>query len=110
MRTQTVALVASLSLAAFPLTAADGQDVCPEIHALVRIMKAPSIHASNEARKGAPVGYRVDLVAAFRAFQLQPGSAVAADRLLRLIPSDDSQQESAMTLDFSLCAASRWLK
>jgi hypothetical protein len=77
---------------------------CKEVRYLVSMAKAPSIAAVRNSRIGVPAGYRADLVGAYRLFQLQPRSESAADDLLRLVPSNGSQQNVVMTLGDSLCS------
>jgi hypothetical protein len=76
---------------------------CSEIASAAEMARARSLHTLTEASKRAGDSYRAHLVFAFRSFQLQPHNKGAAERLLRLIPVDDKQQEVLMTLGDSLC-------
>jgi hypothetical protein len=74
-----------------------------ELRALLAIARAASLTSLSEAVKGAPAGYRIELVAAYRSFRLQAGSRAAAENLLRLLPADGAQHQVAITLADSLC-------
>jgi uncharacterized membrane protein len=67
--------------------------------------RARSVQGLEQARAGASQGYRTDLIAAYRRFQLQPKSVLAAEQLLRLIPKSDREQVVVMTLGDALCTA-----
>jgi hypothetical protein len=67
------------------------------------MVRARSIAALGDEKKRAGEGYRVEVVFAFRAFELHPNDRTLAGALLRLIPQDDPQQTVLMTLGDSLC-------
>src|SRR5260370_29618654 len=64
---------------------------------------AKSTRALNELRKQAGESYLARLVFAYRFFHLHPKSKAAAESLLSLIPTDQSQQKVVLTLGDSLC-------
>jgi hypothetical protein len=107
VRIRMTAVAVSLAAAAVPLWA---QSSCAEVRALVAITKAKSPDALSRVKASGKVGYRADLIHAFRAFQLEPSSRAAADHLLRLTPSNEVQQTIVMTLGDSLCDAESMLE
>jgi len=78
---------------------------CDEIAATAEMSRAKSMHDVTSASKRAGHDYRAGFVLAFRSFQLQPRSKDAAERLLRMIPTDDTQQKVLMMRGDSLCDA-----
>jgi hypothetical protein len=76
---------------------------CSEIASAAEMARAKSMQALTGASKRAGDSYRAHLILAFRSFQLQPHNKGAAERLLALIPADDTQQTVLMTLGDSLC-------
>jgi hypothetical protein len=76
---------------------------CNQVHAAARIVGSTSPVAVNEERKSAPSGFVIEIVAAFRAFELQPKNRPVAVLLLEQIPSDESQQEVLSALDAAVC-------
>jgi hypothetical protein len=76
---------------------------CNQLHAAAHIAGAKSLKALNEEKKGAPSGFVIEIVATFRAFELQPQSRTIAESLLRQIPKDETQQEVVSALDAAIC-------
>lgn len=75
---------------------------CAETAAAAAMARAKTVHALTEASKQAGESYRARLIFAYRSFQLHPGKE-AAQGLLALLPADDSEQITVMTLGDSLC-------
>jgi hypothetical protein len=76
---------------------------CDQVHAAAQIARAKSLNALTEQKKGAPRGFAVEVVAAFRALELQPRNRAAAGALLRWIPPDEDQHEVILALDSAIC-------
>jgi len=95
-----VLLFISVLAASCALGAADIP--CDQVHAAAHIARADSLGALAEEKKTAG-GYIVEIVSAFRAFELQPRSRVLAADLLGEIPSDETQQGLVLSLDSLMC-------
>jgi hypothetical protein len=65
--------------------------------------RARSTDALSQQKKRAGDSYRAQVVFAARLFELRPKDMSAANLLLNLIPRDDAQQSTLMTLGDSLC-------
>jgi hypothetical protein len=76
---------------------------CEQVHLAAQIAGAGSLAAVEAAKKKAGTGYIVEIISAFRAFELQPKNKVLAEGLLKMIPRDDTQQEIVGALDTSMC-------
>ena len=76
---------------------------CNQVHAAAQIARTESLKSLAEVKKDAPSGIVIEVVAAFRAFELQPKSRTLAASLLGQIPKDETQQEVLSTLDASIC-------
>jgi hypothetical protein len=76
---------------------------CDEAAAMTRMARAKSSEAVTVAKQKAGDKYRAQVVFAARSFELRPTDKSAAVLLLNLIPQDDGQQTTWMTLGDSLC-------
>src|SRR5229473_2809696 len=76
---------------------------CKEVGAAAQMARAKSTRALNDLRKQAGESYLARLVFAYGFFHLHPKSKAAAESLLSLIPTDQSQQKVVLTLGDSLC-------
>jgi len=76
---------------------------CGEIAAMVRMARAKSSEALIAEKQKAGDSYRAQVVFAARSSELRPTDKGAAVLLLNLIPQDDGQQTTWMTLGDSLC-------
>ena len=77
---------------------------CGEIVCMARMARAKSSTVLSAERQKAGDGYRAQVVFAARSFELRLGDKKAADLLLGLIPSDNAQHITWMTLGDSLCS------
>lgn len=94
-------LLFMLSLASL---AQDGPDVpCNEVHAIALTSRASSLAELDKTKQSAGNSYRARMVFFARSFELQPGSRDAAVSLLNLLPQNDAQHTTLMTLGDSLC-------
>jgi len=101
MRWLWLFLLPILVLHASPVSG--GPDIsCDQVHAAARIARAKSSKALAEERKKVRDGYILDIVSAFRAFELRPNRQTASSILLQ-IPSDESQQAVILALDSAMC-------
>jgi hypothetical protein len=76
---------------------------CLEIAAMAQMARAKSPRQVAAASGKAGQSYAARLIHAYRLFQLQPGTKEHGDRLLKLIPSTETQQNALMTLGDMLC-------
>ncbi len=76
---------------------------CSEIKAAAGMVRARSSADLLSAKRKAGTDYRAQLVFAYRAFELRPGSLADAERLLKLIPQKEAEQEIVLTLGEALC-------
>jgi len=70
---------------------------------MARMARAKSSEAVTVAKQKAGDNYRAQVVFAARSFELRPTDKAAAVLVLNLIPQDDGQQTTWMTLGDSLC-------
>jgi len=75
---------------------------CAQVSALARMARSRSVGSLAAEKARAGDSYRAQLVFAFRSLQLV-ANGKNAERLLALIPKDDSQQTIVMTLGDYLC-------
>ncbi len=96
-------------LLAVPFRAASAQDAsnvpCDQVHSIARMALASSHAVLARAEHNAGKTYRAEIVYAARSFELQPGDKDAAVLLLNLLPKDDAQHTTLMTMGDSLCDA-----
>lgn len=78
---------------------------CGEIVAVARMARAKSPAIVTAEKQKAGGSYRAQVVFAARSFELRPMDKSAAVRLLNLIPVDDAQHTTWMTLGDALCSA-----
>lgn len=103
-----VKVVVIAALCWFPLTGLSAQEVnCVEVAAMARMARAKSSAVLTAEKIQAGDSYRAQLVFAARLLQLRPTQRHAADLLLNLIPKDDGQQTTWMTLGDAMCGAER---
>ena len=76
---------------------------CDQTAAMAGMARAKSSEAVTVAKQKAGDNYRAQVVFAARSFELRPTDKSAAVLLLNLIPQDDGQQTTWMTLGDSLC-------
>lgn len=76
---------------------------CDQIAAMTRMTRAKSSEAVIAGKQKAGDSYRAQVVFAARSFELRPRDRSAAVRLLNLLPQDDAQHTTLMTLGDSLC-------
>ena len=90
-----------------PFRASSAQDVsnvpCDQIHAIARASSASSLAALAKEKQNAGSSYRAGVVLAARSFELRPQDKHAALALLNLIPQDEGQHTTWMTMGDSLC-------
>jgi hypothetical protein len=79
------------------------QSPCTQVDAIARILRSDSLAALTKAKQNAGSTYRAEIVFAARSLELQPNDKSAAVRLLNLLPQDDTQHVTLMTLGDSLC-------
>lgn len=102
MRILKLLVAAVLSLTpARPALAYDKN--CEEITAMAKIARARSSMATASQQEKAGQSYRALLVLRARSFELRPRDKSAAVLLLSLIPQNDDQQTTWVTLGDSLC-------
>jgi len=77
---------------------------CEEIGAMAKIARARSSAVVATEKQKAGDTYRAQVVFAARSLELRPKDKSAAVFLLNLIPQDDGQQSTWMTLGDSLCS------
>lgn len=81
------------------------QDVnCEEIGAMAKIARARSSATVTAGKEKAGDSYRAQVVFAARSIELRPTDKNFAVLLLDLIPQDDGQQSTWLTLGDSLCS------
>lgn len=89
------------------LQASNAQDAsdasCDQVHAIAHMAAANSHPALARAKQNAGSNYRADIVYSARSFELRPRDTSAAALLLNLLPQDDAQHVTLMTLGDSLC-------
>jgi len=86
------------------LKAQDAANVpCDQVAAIAHMVRANSLPELAKAKRNAGTSYRAEVVFGARSFELQPGNKSAASTLLKLIPQDDEQHLTLMTLGDSLC-------
>jgi hypothetical protein len=78
---------------------------CGEIAAMARMARAKSSTTAAAERQKAGDSYRAQVVFAARSLELRLGDTTAAVLLLNLIPQDDGQHTTWMTMGDSLCDA-----
>jgi hypothetical protein len=76
---------------------------CDQVHAAAQIARVQSLKALAEEKKKVPSGYMVEIVAAFRAFELHPQSRTLAVGLLRQVPDDEAHEEVISALEAAIC-------
>jgi hypothetical protein len=76
---------------------------CDQVAAIAHMARANSLAVLIKAKRNAGTSYRAEVVFGARSFELQPGNIRAAITLLKLIPQDDEQHLTLMTLGESLC-------
>jgi hypothetical protein len=77
---------------------------CGEVVAMAKMARAKSSAAVTAEKQKAGDSYRAQVVFAARSFELRPMDKGAALRLLNLIPVDDAQHTTWMTLGDVLCS------
>lgn len=77
---------------------------CREIAAIARMARAKSSAMVTVEKQKAGDSYRAQVVFAARSFELRRGDRRAAVLLLNLIPQDDRQHTTLMTLGDALCS------
>ena len=75
---------------------------CDNVQNAISIIHARSLRQIAQVKSVSGSDYRVDLVRAFRVFDLQR-SRVNADGIFRLLPKNDKEYEVWMTMGDSLC-------
>lgn len=78
---------------------------CGEIVAMAKMARARSSAAVAVEKQKAGDSYRAQVAFAARSFELRPEDKKAAVLLLSLIPHDDGQHTTWMTMGDSLCSA-----
>jgi hypothetical protein len=78
---------------------------CDEIAAMARMVRAKSSAALTAEKKKAGNSYRARVIFAARSLEFHRMERRAAVQLLNLIPKDDGQQNTWMTLGDSLCSS-----
>lgn len=78
---------------------------CGDVVAMAKIAHAESSAVATAAKQKAGDSYRAQVVFAARSLELRPGNKKAAVLLLSLIPQDDGQHTTWMTMGDSLCDA-----
>lgn len=76
---------------------------CVEVSALAKMARAKSFAALVAGKRKAGESYRAQIVFSARLLELNPAGKRAANALLKLIPKDEAQQLTLMTLGDSLC-------
>lgn len=76
---------------------------CGEVAAMARMARAKSSEAVTVEKQKAGDNYRAQVVFTARSFELRPADKAAAVLLLNLIPQEDGQQTTWMTLGDSRC-------
>jgi len=76
---------------------------CDEIAAMARMARAKSSAALTAEKQKAGNSYRAQVIFAARSLEFHRMERRAAVQLLNLIPKDDGQQNTLMTLGDSLC-------
>jgi hypothetical protein len=76
---------------------------CDQAAAMARMARAKSSEAVIAKKQKAGDSYRAQVVFAARSLELRPTDKAAAVLLLNLIPQDDEQRTTWMTLGDSLC-------
>ena len=76
---------------------------CTQLHAIVRMSEAKSLSALVKAKSVAGNSYFAEIVLTARSFELRPNDRNAALSLLNLLPQDEVQHGTLMTLGDSLC-------
>jgi hypothetical protein len=76
---------------------------CDQVHAIAQMARANSLAVLAKAKRNAGTSYRAEVVLGARSFELQPGNRSAAIALLELVPQNDVQHVTLMTLGDSLC-------
>lgn len=89
-------------LATVPGEVLASPEQCAEVHDAVRVVHAESIRQIEQIAHESRSSYRLNVLRAFRRFELRKDAA-DADEILRLLPKDDRQYEIWMTLGDSLC-------
>ena len=94
-------------LAAIPFQHSSAQEAsnvpCNQVHTIARMALAKSYAALAREKHNAGSSYRAAIVYAARSFELQPSDRKNAVLLLNLLPQDDAQHATVMTLGDSLC-------
>lgn len=89
------------------IQASNAQDAksvpCDRLAAIAQMARANSISVLIKAKRNAGNSYRAEVVFGARSFELRPGNVRAAITLLKLIPQNDEQHLTLMTLGDSLC-------
>lgn len=104
MRTFNWLVGVTLSMASAGIISAQETN-CEEIVAMAKMARARSSATVVAEKRETGDSYRAQVVIAARFFELRPMGKSAAVTLLNLIPQDDGQQSTWMTLGDSLCSS-----